>query len=122
MFPGVALGLAEKLGTGVQVGKTDDSEDVHRIELFAEEIAARVADLCQLEEVCCREEVLDVILTDFDRAVVDESDQEIHRRLVNFFEGDVLLPGLGEFPCCGVYVSVCVCGWVSGCVCGWVCM
>ena len=75
VLAGVPLGLTQQVSTRVQVRETDDAEHVGRVELLTEEIAARIADLGELEQVGCRQKSLYVVLAHFNTANVDKSNE-----------------------------------------------
>jgi hypothetical protein len=75
VFSGVSLCLAQQISTRMQVSETYDAEDVCRVELLAQEIAARVTDFRQLQKVGSWEKILNVVFAHFDAAHVHEPDE-----------------------------------------------
>ena len=74
VLAGEALRLLEQVGAGVEVCEAHDAQAVGGVELLLEELAAGVANLGELQEVCGREEGLDVLLRDLHGTSVDEFD------------------------------------------------
>ena len=60
----VALCAGDEVDAPVEVGERLDAQAVGRVELALEELAAGVADVDQLQEICRRQEILNVFLVD----------------------------------------------------------
>ena len=94
VFLGVSLGLGVKLGAGVEISKGHEPETVVWTQPLLEEVAAVLAHLLELEEVGRGEELLNVLLADFDVPRVYEVDHLLHGGRVHLFQQDNVLATL----------------------------
>ena len=94
VFLGISLGLGVKLGAGVEIGEGHEPETVAWTQPLLEEAAAVLAYLLELEEIGCGEELLNVLLADFDVSRVYEVDHLLHGGRVHLFQQDNVLATL----------------------------